>query len=84
MSPDPEIQKALQETADEIIRAYKDRGFQFAAYHDGRLVASIRAGIANPATAKMVDNDTLFLTFSVTKGIVATVSHRLIEQGVIS
>ncbi len=84
MSPDPDIQKALQETAEEIIRTGKDRGLQFAAYHDGRLVANINAGIADPATAKVVDEDTLFLTFSVTKGIVATVAHKLIEEGGIS
>lgn len=84
MSPDTDIQEALQETADEIITAGKDRGLQFAAYHDGRLVASISAGIADPATGRAVDQETLFLTFSVTKGIAATVAHRLIEQGVIS
>jgi len=84
MPPDTEIQKTLQETADEIITAGKDRGFQFAAYHNGRLVANISAGAANPVTSKVVDEETLFLAFSVTKGIVATVAHRLIEQGAIS
>ncbi len=84
MSPDTEIQKILQETAEEIINAGKDRGFQFAAYHDARLVANISAGIANPLTGKAVDKETLFLAFSVTKGIAATVAHRLIEQGEIS
>lgn len=84
MPPDPTIQKALQKTANEIITAGKDRGFQFAAYHEGRLVANISAGVADPATSRMVDGETLFLTFSVTKGIAATVAHRLIEQGAIS
>ncbi|MBO0882796.1 MAG: beta-lactamase family protein, partial [Mycobacterium sp.] len=39
------------------------------------------AGIADPATARPVDGDTLFMLSSTTKGITATCAHVLAEQG---
>src|SRR5262249_30235725 len=40
-------------------------------------------GLADSATGRKVDGDTLFVVFSCTKGITATVIHQLAERGLL-
>src|SRR5260370_40802610 len=56
-------------------------GLQVAAYYDGELVVDAWAGLADPATKRPVDGDTLFMLSSTTKGITATCAHVLAEKG---
>ena len=55
-----------------------------AVYHRGELIVDACAGVADPATGRKVDSDTLFPVFSTTKGIAATLIHLLVERGKIS
>src|SRR5260370_35376822 len=56
-------------------------GLQVAAYYDGELVVDAWAGLADPATQRPVDGDTLFMLSSTTKGITATCAAILADQG---
>lgn len=59
-----------------------EAGLQVAAWHKGELVVDAWAGL-DCITGKPVDGDTLFVTFSTSKGITATVVHMLAERGLI-
>jgi CubicO group peptidase (beta-lactamase class C family) len=76
-----DAQGAVQALLDALVRADLERGVQVAAYRDGALVVDAWAGLADPATGRMVDGETLFTAFSATKGITATVIHLLAERG---
>lgn len=77
-------QKKIQAVLEEGIAAGRERGVQVAIYRNGRLAAEAWAGVANPFTGEKVEADTLFPVFSVSKGITATVIHRLVDRGILS
>jgi CubicO group peptidase (beta-lactamase class C family) len=56
---------------------------QVAAYLDGELVVDAWSGLADTSTGRNVDGETLFVTFSSTKGVTATVIHLLVERGIL-
>ncbi len=64
---------------DDLIGRDIERGLQVAAYLDGELVVDAWGGTA--ADARPINGDNLFVTFSTTKGITATVVHLLAERG---
>lgn len=74
-------QHRMQDMLDGLVARGQARGLQVAAYVDGRLVVDAWAGVADAATGRAVDGDTLFPVFSTTKGMMATVIHRLVERG---
>jgi CubicO group peptidase (beta-lactamase class C family) len=55
-------------------------GLQAAAYLDGKLVIDAWAGMADEASGKPVDGDTLFMLSSTTKGVTATCMHACVEM----
>jgi CubicO group peptidase (beta-lactamase class C family) len=55
-------------------------GAQMAVYRDGRRVLDVGGGLARVRTAMPVDPDTLFVTFSATKGVAALVMLMLYER----
>jgi CubicO group peptidase (beta-lactamase class C family) len=76
-------QAAVQALLDELVGTGAERGLQVAAYLDGRMVVDAWAGVADPATGRAVDGDTLFTFFSCGKGVTATVVHLLAERGLL-
>jgi len=74
------MQSRVQQLFDELVTTGRERGLQAAVYHNGQLVVDAWAGVADPATGARVDGATLFPTFSTTKGIAATIIHRLAER----
>jgi CubicO group peptidase (beta-lactamase class C family) len=76
-----DAQSQAQRLLDDLIERDIERGLQVAAYHDGRLVVDAWAGVADAATGRPVDGDTLFTVFSVGKGPTATIIHLLAERG---
>src|SRR5690242_13306618 len=78
-----EAQAAVQAVLDRLVAEDQERGLQVAAYLDGKLIVDAWAGIADPTTGQLVDGDTLFVVFSTTKGITATVIHLLAERGLL-
>lgn len=74
----------MQALLDRHVAEGRERGAQLAVYHDGKLVVDAWAGDADPATGRKVTGETLFPVFSVSKGIAATLVHRLVERGLLS
>ena len=75
-----DIGARIQALLDEMITTGPEVGLQVAAYHHGELVADAWAGVADVATGRAVDGDTVFITFSVSKGVTATVAHLLADR----
>ena len=74
-------QGRAQAILDDLVGRDVERGLQVAAYYRGELVVDAWAGVADSATGRPVDGDTLFTVFSCGKGITATVVHLLAERG---
>jgi CubicO group peptidase (beta-lactamase class C family) len=55
-------------------------GMAVAVYHRGELVVDAWTGVRDAAGAAW-DRDTMSMSFSTTKGVVATIVHRLVDQG---
>jgi CubicO group peptidase (beta-lactamase class C family) len=62
------------ETANEV-------GAAFSAYHGGQKVVDIWGGVADQATGRHWDEDSVVLVFSTTKAPTAVCAHRLAEDG---
>jgi len=78
------IQETIQSIIDRAVADGKERGLQFAVYHQGRLIVDACAGIADINTGAPVTKTTLFPVFSTTKGITAAVMHMLAKRGLFS
>ena len=84
MSRDASAQAAVQAVLDEYVATGGETGLQVAAYLDGRQVVDAWAGVADPATGRPYDGETLTTVFSVTKGVAVTAVHLLAERGLIA
>lgn len=71
----------VQALLEELVAGGEELGLQAAAYRNGELVIDAVAGVADRASGKPVDGDTLFTVFSVSKGVTATAIHLLAERG---
>ena len=79
----PNAQSGATAALEAAIATLGETGLQVAAYHRGELVVDAWAGIADPDTRRPVDGDTLFTVFSMSKGVTATITHRLVERGIL-
>ena len=79
-SPAGDASARVQGTLEAIVRDTPEIGLQVAAYLDGKLVVDAWAGMADEATRKPVDGDTMFMLSSTTKGVTATCLHVCVEK----
>jgi CubicO group peptidase (beta-lactamase class C family) len=79
-----DIQQQVQQAIDQLVEDGAERGLQVAVYWNGKLVVDAVAGMADPATGRLVTSDTPFFSFSIGKGVAATVVHVLAERGVLN
>ena len=77
LDANPPVQRAI----DDAIAGGREIGVQVAAYHRGRLVVDAWGGLADPASGRPVDGETLFNVYSVTKAVAATAVHMLVDRG---
>jgi CubicO group peptidase (beta-lactamase class C family) len=77
------INEAVQDALEEMIRQGHEIGVQVAAWLGEEQIVDCWAGLADPATGRMVDGDTLFNVYSVSKAVVATAVHIQAERGLI-
>jgi CubicO group peptidase (beta-lactamase class C family) len=56
-------------------------GVSIAVFHDDEIVAAKAYGVADRATGRMVDTDTLFQAASISKPVTATAVHRFVQSG---
>lgn len=82
-APATSVQGTIQELIDKQVADGRQIGVQVAAYQDGKPVVEAQAGTMGPVDSRPVGPDTLFLSFSATKGVAATLIHQLAERGVI-
>src|SRR5258707_12689659 len=71
------VRGALQSLVDEG----PEIGLQVAAYLNGELLIDTWAGVADEASGRAVDGDTLFMLSSTTKGVTATCAAIAADQG---
>jgi CubicO group peptidase (beta-lactamase class C family) len=79
-----DVQTRVQALLDRLVERDLERGLQVAAFLDGELIVDAWAGIADPATGRPVDGETLFTVWSAGKGVAATVLHLLAERGLLA
>ncbi len=79
----PHAQAAATDALHQAIDTLGETGLQVVAIHRGEVVVDAWAGIADSSTGRPVDGDTLFTGFSMSKGVTATIVHRLVERGVL-
>lgn len=73
----------VQKAIDEAVASGKEVGVQVAAYLNGELVVDAWGGLADPQSGRLVDGETLFNVYSVTKAVAATAIHMLVDRGVL-
>ncbi|TDN59213.1 serine hydrolase domain-containing protein [Paraburkholderia sp. BL10I2N1] len=71
----------VQQALGYATREGGEIGVQVAAYLDGKLVIDAWSGVADLATGRPVDGETLFNVYSVTKAVAATALHILADRG---
>ncbi|GIG87010.1 serine hydrolase domain-containing protein [Plantactinospora endophytica] len=78
-----QLQKQVQDVADQLVESGAERGLQVAVYRHGAPLVDVVAGVADATTGRPVTPDTLFHVTSTGKGVTATVLHVLVEQGLL-
>src|SRR5947207_6670328 len=76
-----ELQQQVQAAIDKLVESGVERGIQVAIYHRGEPMVEAIAGVADPATGRLIRNDTPFYNFSIVKGAAATIAHILVDRG---
>ncbi len=76
-------QEAVQTILNEAVETGEDLGCQAAVYYRGREIVNAAAGLMAKGGNKVTVHS-LFPVFSTGKGIISTVAHRLVEQGIMS
>lgn len=74
---------AVQALLDRLVADGREIGVQVAAWLGERQIVDAWAGIADPASGRAVDGDTLFNVFSVSKAVTAVAVHLQAERGLI-
>lgn len=77
------LNEIFAQAVESSIRDHGEIGLHVAIYHDGELLVDVWGGIADPATGRKVQRDTLFPVFSVTKAVTATALHIQAERGLV-
>jgi len=78
---EPRLNSVVQPVLDGLVAEGREIGVQVAAWLGEEQVIGCWAGLADPATGRTVDGDTLFNVFSVTKAVTATALHIQAERG---
>lgn len=77
------LNERIHQILTDMTASGEEIGLQVAAYVDGVLVVDTWAGVADPTTGRLVNGETLFTSWSTTKGFVATCVHILADRGLI-
>ena len=78
-----DLQQQVQQAIEELVESGAERGLQVSVYRHGEQIVDAVAGVADPSTGRQVTSDTLFFSYSIGKGVAATVVHVLAERGVL-
>ena len=78
-----ETKKQLQRIMDQAVKANQIAGMNMMVVKDGREELYLQCGYADKAKGEIIERDTLFRLFSMTKPITAAAAMLLFERGVI-
>lgn len=78
-----QVNDAVQDKLDELVAQGKEIGIQICAWLGEEQIVDCWAGVADTQTGRMVDGDTLFNVYSVSKAVSATAVHIQVERGLI-
>lgn len=78
-----QVNDAVQRTLDDLVAQGHEIGVQVCAWLGDEQIVDCWAGLADPASGRPVDGDTLFNVFSVTKAVTATALHIQAERGLV-
>ena len=78
-----EIKKQLQMIMDQAVKDNQIAGMNMMVIKDGQEEAYLQCGYADKANGRMIERDTIFRLFSMTKPITAAAAMILFERGVI-
>src|SRR4051794_7761979 len=76
--------EAVREAFEQNFADGLEVGAAFAAYHRGERVVDLWGGVADVATGRPWEEDSMVVVFSTTKGATAICANRLIEEGRLS
>lgn len=79
--PDTSVNARVTALIEQQIADGKQIGVQVCAYQGADVVVDTCAGTMGPDDPRPVAGDTLFLSFSATKGVAATAIHMLVDRG---
>jgi len=79
----PSAEDVVKRAIDDAVARGVETGVQVAAYLKGKLVVDTWGGVADEATGRKVDGDTLFNVYSVTKAVAAVALHIQADRGLI-
>ena len=82
-SSDTALNTMVRALVDQQIAEGRQLGVQVAAYMDGEPIVRVEGGRLGPEDDRPVQPDTLFSSFSTTKGVAATALHILADRGLI-
>lgn len=74
----------LVQAFEALFRRRRDGGGALAVYHRGRPVVDTWAGYADVHTRTPWAADTMAMSFSTSKGVAATLVHRLVDEGALA
>jgi CubicO group peptidase (beta-lactamase class C family) len=76
--------RAVQTLLDRLVEQGREIGVQVAAWLGETQIVDAWAGLADPTTGRLVDADTLFNVFSVSKAVTAVALHIQAERGLVA
>ena len=71
----------VREVFADSLASGREVGAAVCVYSDGQPVVDLWGGMADPGTGRVWARDTIVSTFSVSKGVVSTMAHILINRG---
>jgi len=78
----PDFAPVTEKVQTLMSKRSAEGGMAMAVYHHGELVVDAWTG-SRDAAGTPWDRDTMAMCFSTTKGVVATIVHRLVDQGLL-
>ena len=75
------VQSGIRDLVEEQLASGRQIGIQVGVYQGSEPVVDIAAGVMGPEDPRPVQADSLFCSFSVTKGVAALAVHILAEKG---
>ena len=80
---DRTLNTKVQQLLEGAVADGRHLGLQAAAYKDGALIVDAWAGTMGPGDDRPVNHDSLFCSYSTTKGVAAAALHLLADRGLI-